>query len=686
MTLKAKMLYSQVALVVFSALLITGVAVWQANRGFNRVGDENRQGLQEASAAAREGLIDAGKAALTQIATDVYATCRAQQDLLEQKVRADLNVAADVLAQAGALTLADETVAWTAVNQVSEQAQQVTLPRMLVSGQWLGQVDDPQTPALIVDHVKNLVGGTCTIFQRMNDAGDMLRVCTNVEGTDGRRAIGTFIPAIGADGQPNAVVSAVLKGQTFAGRAFVVREWYVTAYQPLRDADGKIVGMLYVGVPEQSVTSLKEAVQSVKIGDTGYVFVLNATGRTRGHYVISPGGQRDGDSIWEAKDNTGRPVIQEMCALAAKLKPGEAVEYSYDWLDPGAAQPRKKLATLTYFAPWDWVIGASAYEDEFYTAANEMDARAAEIIATVEAAGDDAVRGTVIGSVAVGLGVAVLAVGVALLVTRAVTRPIIHSVGELTDGAARVSEAAGQVSSTSTSLADGANQQASSLEETSAAIQQLSAMTQRNASSAAEADELARATRSAAETGDQTVGQLNDAMERINTASAQIQKVIKVIEEIAFQTNLLALNAAVEAARAGDHGKGFAVVAGEVRALALRAAEAARETTTLIDAAVASARDGSGVAGNVAELLSTVAKDVARVTDLIGSIAQASAEQARGVEQIESAVGQMDRVTQGNAAAAEESAAAAEELSAQSISVTEIAQRLGRIVGVRSAT
>ena len=268
-------------------------------------------------------------------------------------------------------------------------------------------------------------------------------------------------------------------------------------------------------------------------------------------------------------------------------------------------------------------------------------------------------------SVAVTVGAMFLGVVMAIMITRSITKPINRIIAGLNEGADQVNDAAGQVSSASQQLAEGASEQASSLEETSSALEQMAAMTRTNAENAKQANGLSVQARTAADAGDKTMQRLNQAMTAINDSSGKISKIIKVIEEIAFQTNLLALNAAVEAARAGEHGKGFAVVADEVRNLAQRAAQAARETTALIEDSVSKAKEGTDVAAEVGKALGTIVGDVTKVTELINGIAQASQEQAQGVEQVNTAVSQMDKVTQQNAAGAEESASAAEELSAQ---------------------
>ena len=283
--------------------------------------------------------------------------------------------------------------------------------------------------------------------------------------------------------------------------------------------------------------------------------------------------------------------------------------------------------------------------------------------------------------VTVGLVVAVI-VGIllAFFITRGITKPLNRIIFNLNEGSDQVNAAAGQVASASQELASGASEQASSLEETSSALEEMAAMTRTNAENSRQANELSGQARTAAENGDRTMHQLNDAMAGINESSVQISKIIKVIEEIAFQTNLLALNAAVEAARAGEHGKGFAVVADEVRNLAQRAAQAARETTGLIEDSVNKAKEGTEVASAVGKALGAIVGDVTKVTELIDGIAKASEEQAQGVDQVNMAVSQMDQVTQQNAANAEESASAAEELSAQAESVRGIVAELAAMV------
>jgi methyl-accepting chemotaxis protein len=230
-------------------------------------------------------------------------------------------------------------------------------------------------------------------------------------------------------------------------------------------------------------------------------------------------------------------------------------------------------------------------------------------------------------------------------------------------------------------LAQGSGEQAASIEETGASLEEMASMTKSNAENAQKANDLAREARHAADKGAEDMQAMKQAMEAIKISSDDIAKIIKTIDEIAFQTNILALNAAVEAARAGEAGMGFAVVADEVRNLAQRSAQAAKETAAKIEGAISKTAQGVEISAKVALALNEIVTKARQVDELASEVASASRQQTQGITQINTAVGQMDKVTQSNAASAEESAAAAEELNSQAVVMREAVSKLTRLVG-----
>ena len=312
------------------------------------------------------------------------------------------------------------------------------------------------------------------------------------------------------------------------------------------------------------------------------------------------------------------------------------------------------------------------------------DATAKEGMKTTNATAGDAVSALSSSKMIMIIGLVlsvVIGIFVSYFITASITGPINRVINGLSEASDQVTSASSQVSMASQTLAEGASEQAASIEETSSSLEEMSSMTKQNAENAAQANNLMIGTKDTVGKASQSMTALISSMADITRASEDTSKIIKTIDEIAFQTNLLALNAAVEAARAGEAGAGFAVVADEVRNLALRAADAAKNTAVLIEGTVKKINEGSAIVNETNEAFTEVAQSAGKVGDLVSEIAAASKEQAEGIEQVNKATVEMDKVTQQNAANAEESASASEEMSAQANQMMEYVNELVAMVG-----
>jgi methyl-accepting chemotaxis protein len=274
----------------------------------------------------------------------------------------------------------------------------------------------------------------------------------------------------------------------------------------------------------------------------------------------------------------------------------------------------------------------------------------------------------------------VLAMGVGYAISKRLALSIGDVATELNTASTSTESAAAQVSASSQALAQGASEQAATVEEASATLGEISTLSEQNAANAAKSEALAHSAQDLTRQGGAAIDRMVDAIRKIKDGSDQTAKIIKTIDEVAFQTNLLALNAAVEAARAGDAGRGFAVVAEEVRALALRSAVAAKDTSAIIEDSVHRAAHGVAASSEVSQLLNAILTAVGEMSVILHQVSEASQQQNKSVKQVNEAVTQMNEITQGNAAGAEETAAASEELSAQSQSLSTIVTKLLQII------
>lgn len=303
----------------------------------------------------------------------------------------------------------------------------------------------------------------------------------------------------------------------------------------------------------------------------------------------------------------------------------------------------------------------------------------------------DAIAAAGVGTLLRNIGIAfavvlAVAIAIAVLFSVSLSRRLLQIIESLSKDSDQVAHASQQVAQSSQAMAEGVTEQASSLEETSASLEEMASMTKQNAATIQQTNGMAHDAQTAAQQGREAMQRMSEAIDAIKSSSDETARIVKTIDEIAFQTNLLALNAAVEAARAGEAGAGFAVVAEEVRNLAQRSAEAARDTAALIDGSRHNADNGVQVSLEVGDTLAQVAERIVKMSQLLDEIAAASNEQSQGIDQINAAMAQMDQVTQSNAANSEEAAAASEQLSAQAEELNNMVDQLVAIVGGSTLT
>lgn len=549
----------------------------------------------------------------------------------------------------------DEPKIVQAENQETHEKTELSIPRLAYDGKTVS--DDS-----VVDEISANSHEDVTFFARTSKG--LYRVSTTVKRLDGKRAVGTYIPAT------SPIYETLSSGKRYAGRAKVIGQWYTTAYEPIMQK-GELIGAYFMGVPDTSLERIKAYLRSQKLLKTGYFFILDS----QGQFVLHP--TREKENAIDAKDLDGKTIFKDIIEKKEGL-------ITYRWLNAETKQAQDKIAVFRYFPQFDWYLSASLNSAEVLEPTFTL-----KIIL-----------------LSVSLAMTVLMGIATMLFGRRLGSTLSGIADQLVDSSDTVRSRSERLTDAASALSRGSESHASALQETAAAVEEIRATVTKNLSTTEATENRSQLAANEAELAKTSLSELVASMSRISTNTektrdtvetgnheietiisliAEIENKTKVIDEIVFQTKLLSFNASVEAARSGEHGKGFAVVAEEVGRLAQMSGTASKEireslvknranvsdiisrtqknTSEIIEVSTVSIREGLRTAETCREVLEAMTEKVSSTHAAISQITLASKEQAQGIEEITKAMQQIDEVSQKTASVAKESEGMATELS-----------------------
>jgi methyl-accepting chemotaxis protein len=520
---------------------------------------------------------------LTHLTKNLVDLCRIYQQESVQKLKGGQTI----LDAAGRIRIdPNQTALWHAKNEVTGEVQVLLLPVMTAGDARFLPVADFSQIVPVVDEIAKVFGTPATIFQRINARGDMLRISSSMKSLLGARAIGSFIPAGNPDTQESQLLQDVLHGKTYLGKELQAKVSYLTAYQPLKNSAGDVVGMLATALPEDQIrTKVKPLATAEAQVDHVELFVFQATGETRGTALVMSDSLIEGSDLWNEKDFAGRPYVKELCSQALKLSPGQFADLEFQRIARTSGLPLTVFARFAYIPELEWVVGFVQPETNILADVRPVRASAGWVVWLL-------------------LGVGVAGTGLAVRIWIKFSEDMAYKLNSLL---AHLRSDAKQLSDAAAALSQEANR----------ALAANSAVRNQSQLSPASNELVAKAAH--------MIQEIRSALQHIDASSLSLVGMIGAIDQITFATNLLMVNAAIQASNSTGEPEPISGIADELRLLAEQCRKAARITKTEIEQSRAELEKGNR---DVLKLLQGLRSDEQRIPTAADETAFALRRQA----------------------------------------------------------